>query len=58
MREHATHGPGLLAAGFPVSGHGEPGGGNIPAYIPEAGAVRFSLDPVARTYRVEALRHE
>ena len=41
-------------AGFPVAGTGEPGGENIPAYIPEAGSYRFTVDPDARTYRLDA----
>ena len=41
-------------AGFPVGGSGEPGGDNIAVYIPEAGAYRFTVDPVSQAYMVDS----
>lgn len=41
-------------AGFPVAGSGDPDGDNITAYIPEAGAYRFTVDAEGQAYMVDS----
>ncbi len=43
---------------FPLAGTGEPGAGNVAAYIPAAGLYRFTLDDASRSYTLDAVESD